>query len=68
MFSGDNEFIKRVNRKNMDIVWVTDPIVYHQYHTPNTFDYFNNDPNKNLYFNTTLKENIITVPNSFFKK
>jgi len=67
---GDCEFLERVKRKKMDIIAIDDKIALHQWHPKQPGYYRSNelrDKNKALYFQNTLNENIITVPNSFLK-
>lgn len=61
----DVEFLDRIQRKGMDIVFVDDIVVIHQSHKPFYYSNYNSkklkDINHNLYKETTEKENIIKV-------
>jgi glycosyltransferase involved in cell wall biosynthesis len=59
---GDNEFITRIKRKNMNVLSLDDLYVYHQYHEPTKYDRF--DPNVQL-FQVMMGEETIKVHNTF---
>ena len=65
---GDNEFILRITRKNMNIVPIDDLYVYHQFHKPMKSNKKNElliNKNADLLFNKVAFESTIKVHNSF---